>query len=144
METPLTVTTAIADGKISKFNETALLPALAALGITDSRFQLMLQQEKDIQLRTNLEKLFRQLNGDVMESETISVDYDEPNAIVSAFAANNFGSKWVDVDLAAIQVAGSGKVDHAVFEWHPNRVTVTFWVGVNRFFPENFRKNLPC
>src|SRR5580698_10357386 len=99
MEAPLTVTTAIADGKISKFNETALLPALASLGITDSRFQLILEQEKDIQLRTNLEKLFRQLNGEVMESETISVDYDEPNAIVAAFKANDFGSKWVDVDL---------------------------------------------
>jgi hypothetical protein len=50
------------------------------------------------------------------------VDYDEPNAIIAAFEANSFGSKWVAVDLAAIRVEGKGKVDHKVFEWHPNRV----------------------
>lgn len=122
MEKPLTVTSGIAAAKFSKFVEQVLDPACSAAGIIDRRFQLILEQEKDLKVRTRVEQLLRDLDAEVMESEMISVDYDEANAIVTAFDANNFRSKWVDLDLATIQVAGSGKVDHQVFEWHPNRV----------------------
>lgn len=121
MEAPLTVTP-VADRKFGKFYQQVFEPACEAAGFTDERFQLLLEQEKDIQVRTRVEKFLRELSGEVMESETISVDYDEANAIIAAFEANNFGSKWVDVDLATIQVVGKGKVDHKVFEWHPGRV----------------------
>lgn len=117
-----TVTTAISDGQIAKFYEQVFHPAFGASEITEPRFQLILEQEKDLQVRTRFEQFLRQLESEVMGSETIPVDYDELNSIVAAFEANKFGSKWVDVELATIQVAGSGKVDHKVYEWHPNRI----------------------
>ena len=121
MEASLTVTP-VADRKFGKFYTQVFEPASEAAGFTDERFQLLLEQEKDLQVRTRVEQFLRELNGQVMESETVSVDYDEANATIAAFEANKFGSKWVDLDLATIQVGGSGKVDHKVFEWHPNRV----------------------
>jgi hypothetical protein len=62
------------------------------------------------------------VNNEVMKSETISVDYDEANAIITAFEAKNAGWRGGAKYLATTQVAGKGKVNHQVFEWHPNRV----------------------
>ena len=121
METPLTVPP-VADRKFGKFYEQVFEPASIAAGMTDRRFQLLIEQEKDLQVRTRVEQFLRELDGEAMESDTVSVDYEEANAIVAAFEANQFGSEYVDLDLATIQVAGSGKADHQVFEWHPNRV----------------------
>lgn len=136
METPLTVTP-VADRKFGKFYWHVFEPACEAAGFTDERFQLLLEQEKDLQVRTRVEQFLRELNSQVMESETISVDYDEANAIITAFEANNFGSKWVNLDLTTIQVAGHGKVDHRVFEWHPGRVVY------NREIWPNLKKAKP-
>lgn len=63
------------------------------------------------------------VNDEVMKSETISVDYDAPNAIVTAFEANNFHSGTSARSLAAMAIllVGKGKVDRQVFEWHPSR-----------------------
>ena len=121
MEAPLTVTP-VADRKFGKFYEQVFEPACEAVGITDKRFQQLLEQEKDAQVRTRFEQFIRELNASIMESETISVDYDEASGVVAAFEANKFGDKWVDLNLSTIQVAGKGKVDHKVFEWHLNRV----------------------
>lgn len=122
MESPLTVTL-VADRKFGKFYEQVFEPACEAAGMTDHRFQLLLEQEKGLRVRTRVEQLLCELNGEIMESATIFVDYDEPNAIVTAFEANNFESKLVELDLATIQVAGSGKVNHQVFEWDTGRIS---------------------
>ncbi len=121
MEPPFTVAP-VADRKFDKFYAQVFEPACEAIGITNERFQNLMEQDNDAQVQARFEQFIRELNASIMESETIPVDYDEPNAILAAFEANDFGNKWVELDLATIQVAGKGKGSHKVFEWHPNRV----------------------
>jgi hypothetical protein len=74
----------------------------------------------------------QQQPDEVMKSETVSVDYGAPNAVIVAFAANQFyrspqgavgliGAASLRRNLTNSQSMGTGTVNREVFEWFPDR-----------------------
>ncbi len=115
---PLTVATAIPDGKIRKFYEQVVVPALKYSGMSPERLQKLIELEKEMYVRSQFEKLFRELEDDLIEylpPEAVEVDYSKPGALAKALETGGFEvMNAAGLDLGEIKFQEHRKVTRPV------------------------------
>lgn len=117
--TPSTITKAT-DEQIGKLFD-QIRHGIHNSGITGETFQKMLEQQRELRIRSRVVELLEQIATEIAKSFVIPVNYDEPNAIVQAAEAGKFDYKNTNVEFDDIPLGGTGEAENEVLELHLNR-----------------------
>jgi septum formation topological specificity factor MinE len=102
-----------------------LVEAIVEGNLPHDRFQLILQQEKNLKVRSRFVQFLRDILAEIIDMVAIHVNYSEENAIAKAIEDGHFNDKYLDLKPEEIPLIGSGEADHEVGELHLNEYLTT-------------------
>ena len=132
--TPMTKTNAstpsavVSEGQARKLADQltpGLVEAIVEGNLPHDRFQQMIQQEKNLRVRTRFVQFLRDVLAEIIDMVAIHANYGEENAIAKAIEDGHFDNKYLDLKPEQIPLVGSGEADHEVGELHLNQYLTT-------------------
>ena len=101
-----------------------LVEAIMVGKLPHDRFQFMLQQEKNLKIRSRFVQFLRDILAEIIEMVAIHSSY-QPNAIAMAIDENHFDATCLNLAPEQIPLMGSGEVEHEVSALHLNEYLTT-------------------
>lgn len=102
-----------------------MVEAIVEGNLPHDRFQQMVQQEKNLRIRSRFVQFLRDIAAEIVDMVAIHCNYGEENAIAKAIDDNHFDAKYLDLKPEQIPLVGKGEVDHEVGEVHLNQYITT-------------------